>query len=36
MEIASDVDAIKDFTQPMVDRVLSFGELGFRKARTWE
>ena len=33
-EIAADVDAMKDFTQQMVDQVFSFGELGFQEIET--
>src|SRR5687767_7657935 len=31
---AADVDAMKDFTQQMVDSVFSFGELGFQEVET--
>jgi aminobenzoyl-glutamate utilization protein B len=32
--VAADVDAMKDFTQQMVDSVFSFGELGFQEIET--
>jgi len=33
-DAAADVDAMKDFTQEMVDSVFSFGELGFQEIET--
>ena len=33
-DAAADVDAMKDFTQQMVDSVFSFGELGFQEIET--
>jgi aminobenzoyl-glutamate utilization protein B len=33
-DAAADVDAMKDFTQQMVDSVFSFGELGFQEVET--
>jgi len=33
-EIAADIDAMKEFTQQMVDQVFSFGELGFQEFET--
>src|SRR6185503_5920083 len=33
-DVAADVDAMKDFTQEMVDSVFSFGELGFQEIET--
>jgi aminobenzoyl-glutamate utilization protein B len=33
-EAAADVEAMKDFTQQMVDSVFSFGELGFQELET--